>query len=224
MKIIKNKNNQEIAIIERDTHLSKWVIEHDRLDFDINALPTYLAYFPKGGTLINIGANIGCYAYAFQEIASKIMCFEPNGEAFECLKYNLSKYPNVELYNIGISDKIARYDVNNESDNVGMAYLERSKNGKTFTTSLDSYELTECDFMLVDCEGFELKVLIGAKRTITKFKPIIVLEINDTTLARQDVNRQQIFDWLTENNYIYRNIYKEQGLTDSQLDIICTPK
>ena len=66
-------------------------------------------------------------------------------------------------------------------------------------------------------------VLIGGKETINKFKPTMLIEINDTTLARQNVSRQQIFEWLTENNYIYRNIYKEQGLNNSQLDIICTP-
>lgn len=221
------KIHNGIAIIERDTHLSKWVVEHNRLDFDINALPTYLPYFPKNGTLINIGANIGCYAYAFKDIASKIICFEPNEEAFECLEYNLAKYPNVELHKIAISDKISNCTINNDSDNVGMAYIEENNGCAPFLISvryLDFYELDSCDFILMDCEGFELKALIGAKETINKFRPIMVIEINDATLSRQGISRNDIFAWLQENNYIYRNIYENQGLNDSQLDIICTPK
>lgn len=52
----------------------------------------------------------------------------------------------------------------------------------------------------------------------------MVIEINDATLSRQGISRNDIFAWLTENNYIYRNIYENQGLNDSQLDIICLPK
>lgn len=215
---------QGYAVIERDTHLSKWVIEHKRLDFDQNQIPAYLPYFPKGGTLINIGANIGCYAYAFKDVANEIHCFEPNKEAFECLQLNLSKYPNVTLYNIAISDKRTTGIINNESDNVGMAYFTEYPGGQTISSDIDSLHFDRCDMILADCEGFELKALIGAKETISKFKPIMVIEINDATLSRQGISRNDIFAWLTENNYIYRNIYKNQGLNDSQLDIICTPK
>ena len=86
-----------------------------------------------------------------------------------------------------------------------------------------SENVSNIDFIKIDVEGYELDVLVGGKETINKFKPTMLIEINDMTLERQGVNRQQIFDWLTENNYIYRNIYKEQGLNDSQLDIICLP-
>ena len=218
------KIHNGIAIIERDTHLSKWVVEHNRLDFDQNALPTYLPYFPFYGTLINIGANIGCYAYAFKDIARYIHCFEPNKEAFECLEYNLAKYVNFELHNIAISDKETTCNVNNDSDNVGMAFIEETTNGNVKTKTIDSFNYQSCDFILMDCEGFELYALIGAKETINKFKPIMVIEINDATLSRQGISRNDIFAWLQENNYIYRNIYKNQDLNDSQLDIICTPK
>jgi len=218
------KIHKGIAIIERDTHLSKWVVEHNRLDFDQNALPTYLPYFPFYGTLVNIGANIGCYAYAFKDIARYIHCFEPNKEAFECLEYNLSKYVNFELHNIAISDKDTTCNVNNECDNVGMAFVEENPNGTIQTKTIDSFNFNSCDFIIMDCEGFELKALIGAKQTINKFKPIMVIEINDMTLERMNIDRKDIFAFLDENGYIYRNIYQNQGLNDSQLDIICLPK
>ena len=211
-----------IAVIERDTHLSKWVIEHKRLDFDQNQIPTYLPYFKKGGTFVNIGANIGCYAYAFVELAKEIHCFEPNPEAFECLKYNLSKYDNVSLYNIGISDKMDAFKLNNSSDNVGMAYLEENQICDIFTKSIDMLELQSCDFILMDCEGFELKALKGAEKTIKKFSPVMVIEINDMTLERQGITRKDIFDFLDKNNYLYRNIYPNQSLNEYQMDIICT--
>ena len=215
---------ENFAVIERDTHLSKWVIEQKRLDFDQSALRTYLPLFPKGGTLLNIGANMGCYAYAFRNIAKEIHCFEPNKEAFECLTYNLSKFDNIQLYNSAISDKYSKCTIDNTNDNVGMAYLKEDDSGSITTFKIDQYDFQSCDMILMDCEGFELKALIGAKETIKKFNPIMIIEINDFTLERQGINRQDIFAWLTENGYIYSNIYENAGLNDSQLDIICKAK
>jgi len=218
------KIHNGIAVIERDTHLSKWVVEHNRLDFDRSALETYLHYFKQNDILINIGANIGCYAYAFQKLAKEIHCFEPNKEAFECLEYNLSKYKNVKLYNCAISDIETKCNINNDCDNVGMAFIEETNKGTIETKIIDSFNFEFCDFILMDCEGFELKALLGAKETINKFKPILVIEINNMTLERMNINRADIFAFLDENGYFYRNIYQNQGLEDYQMDIICTPK
>ena len=212
-----------IAIIERDTHISKWVIEHNRLDFDQNQLPTYFPYFKPNGYFVNIGANIGCYALPFIKQAKEAHLFEPNKEAFECLEYNMDNYDNVNLYNFGISDKESSCKVLSDNDNAGMVYLKEDEGGQCITRTIDSFNFKGCDFILMDCEGFELKALIGAKETIYKYKPIMVIEINDATLNRQGITRNDIFAWLRENNYIYRNIYKNQGLEDSQLDIICEP-
>ena len=79
------------AIVDRDTHMGRWVEEHGRLDFDQAALRCYLPLFRQGDVLLNVGANIGCYAKAFVGKASRIICIEPNGEALECLRHNLAR-------------------------------------------------------------------------------------------------------------------------------------
>lgn len=215
--------NEGFAIVERDTHLGKWVIEHKRLDFDQNALPTYLKYFHNNGVLLNVGANIGCYAFAFVKQAKKIVCLEPNPEAFECLVHNLSPYQNVHLIQKAITDKKTTCTVKSDIDNIGMAFIEEGS-GETEAITIDSLKLEELSFILMDCEGFELKALVGAEKTISKYKPVMVIEINDHTLRRTNTDRKEIFAWLDEMGYIYRNIYANQGMNDDQLDIICFHK
>lgn len=104
-----------------------------------------------------------------------------------------------------------------------MTYIEEDVNSSLETIVVDDLDLQELDFILMDCEGYELNVLKGAEKTINKFHPIIVLEINDATLNRLNITRKEIFNWLKEHNYKFRNIYKSQGLNDPQLDIICFP-
>jgi FkbM family methyltransferase len=212
------------AIIERDTHLGKWCLEHKRLDFDQNALPQMLPHIKPDGVVLDIGANIGCYAYAFGQVAKEVHCFEPNSEAYECLKYNLVHGSGTFfLHRVAVSDKESKFNIVSDNDNIGMAFVEESKTGSVKSIAIDTLELVGCDFIKIDVEGFELHVLRGAESTINKHNPVMVIEINDHTLKRTGVDRKEIFGWLTEHNYIYRNIYSEQGLNDDQLDIICFP-
>jgi len=48
------------------------------------------------------------------------------------------------------------------------------------TRTLDSYEFDQLDFIKIDVEWFELRVLQGAENTIRKHKPIIYIEMHDT--------------------------------------------
>ena len=217
MKITK----EGVAVVERDSHLGKWVQEWGRLDFDQHALKTYLNYFKDGGVMLNVGANIGCYAKAFVDKAKKVICFEPNKEAHECLVYNLGKYDNVDIHNLAVSMFPHKYKVKCDNDNIGMAYIEKSDDGEFETTTIDSLSLTELDFILMDCEGFELDVLKGGEKTINELRPIMVIEINTHTLKRVGVDKSAIFDWLRNHKYSYRNIFRNANMDGDQFDIIC---
>ena len=214
---------QDVAILERDTHIGKWVKDSKRLDFDQSALKSYLPFFKEGDVLLNIGANIGSYSYAFKDKASKIICFEPSIELFECLKYNLEKYPNIELYNEAISDTNEPYEIICLDDNVALSHIKISKQSNRITRTIDSYSFEKIDFILIDCEGYEPKILFGAQNTISKYKPILVIEINIYTLEEYRYNKNLIYDFLDQNNYQYRNIYKDNDMEGDQFDIICFP-
>jgi len=59
------KTKEGWAILENDTHIGLWVQQNKRLDFDQNSLPVVLPYIKAGDTVVDIGANIGAYSYAF---------------------------------------------------------------------------------------------------------------------------------------------------------------
>ena len=55
--------------------------------------------------------------------------------------------------------------------------------------SLDSYNLRDVDFIKIDVEGYEPKVLMGAEKTIKKYWPVLCIEINT-----EDNNSQEIVE------------------------------
>jgi FkbM family methyltransferase len=216
---------ENFAILARDTHIGKWVKDSKRLDFDQSALKTYLPFFKEGDVLLNIGANIGSYSYAFKDKASKIICFEPSAELFECLRYNLEKYSNIELYNEAMSDTNEPYEVICLNDNVGMTHIKISDKSSKITRTIDSYSFDKIDFILMDCEGYEPKILSGAQNTISKYRPILIIEINIHTLKEYyGYDKSLIYDFLDQNNYKYRNIYENHSMEGDQFDIICFPR
>lgn len=216
MKIVKG-----IAVIEGDECISKWVIESGRLDHDQNALPIILKHITKDSVVIDAGAYIGDHTIAYAK-AKKVIAFEPNPEAFECLEYNLKDFKNVELHNKGLSDKLGKISLTNVPTNGGMTYAKKSTKGIEVIT-IDSLNI-DVDLIKIDCEGFELNILKGAEETIKRCSPVLVIEINNHALLRNGTSDNDVYIYLMSLGYEIKNIYPNEPLHATQLDVICKRK
>ena len=220
MKITK----EGFAVLENDSHISKWIEQSGQLSHDTNMLPLLDPYIHKGFTVIDVGSFVGDHTKYYVDRVGRtgsVYAFEPNLPAFECLEYNMKGYPNVATFNKGLSDKKHSISIA-QNVNVGASHAVEGNDVECIT--LDSLKLKECHFIKMDCEGMELKALMGAEETIRKFKPVMLLEINRGALIKQGTSAEEVFLWLSSHGYSFRNIYAEQGLEDKQLDIICTPQ
>ena len=141
----------------------------------------------------------------------------------------IGKYFNTSLYNLAVSSCVSEYTLKKDDKNIGASWVQtekrNSKNKKdiNFTCYVDQFDFKKIDFILMDCEGFEYFVLQGAYKAIRKFKPIIVMEINEGALNRQGKDFKSIESFLISENYIYRNIYHSHDMSGPQFDIICFP-
>jgi FkbM family methyltransferase len=216
-------NGNKVALIENDSHISKWVIQEGRLDHDQNTLPLLDAYVHRGFTVVDVGAFVGDHTiYYANRVGSRgsVYAFEPNPKAYECLEYNMKGRENVVCFKRGVSDRKHTIGLAQE---VNAGATHAIAEGDIQCVTLDSINIPNCDFIKMDCEGMELRALKGAELTIRKHRPTMLIEINQGALVRQGFDSLDIYNWLNDNGYRYRNIYDNQGLTDSQLDIICTP-
>lgn len=133
------------------------------LDFKIN---TY-------DTVIDIGANLGYFSMYAANIAKegKVYCLEPSTESFERLKYHqkLNKMINTVLIKKGVSDKDEKtklYLWKNFNARHSMIYRENDKSENyelvdciPLKQVFDEYKIEKCDFLKIDCEGMEHKIL-----------------------------------------------------------------
>jgi len=213
--------NQNIAILEDDTHISHWVEESGRLDHDRYALPIILQHIKPGDTVVDAGAFIGDHTIAYCNAVGEsghVHAFEPNIKAYECLEYNCK---SAKTYNLGLSN-FAETVYYSEDKNAGAGRLLRDTPTEIQikTITLDSLQLSALDFLKIDVEGYEVGVLEGAALTIKKYRPKMWIEINVSALDQQGKTARDIENFLTELNYTYA-AFPEIG---EQYDLLCIPQ
>jgi FkbM family methyltransferase len=203
------------------------VEEEGRLDHDQNLLPNILPHIKKGASVIDVGAFIGDHTVAYARKVGdtgRVYAFEPNPVAFKCLKHNTRLMPNVTVSPDGMSDTTEIVPLSGNNGNMGGSYVgTHMKVADVNLVPLDEEIPWGADFIKIDVEGYELKVLIGAQKIIAQYQPVMVIEINSVALERQDTNREEIFSWLRDAGYNYSVMQKNCTTNSPLYDVLCLP-
>ena len=152
---------------------------------------------PRKRVMIDIGANIGIFARPSAERFEHVICFEPVLKNFEVLQKNLETYSNVELHNLGLSDRDQTATFEFQTLKCGhtkqveefVPNPEFEKHTGELTT-LDRFNFKSVDWIKIDVEGFENAVLDGSCDTIKRNRPWLLIEDN----GQQDQHRQWLND------------------------------
>ena len=152
---------------------------------------------PRKRTMIDIGANIGIFARPSAEQFEHVICFEPVFKNFEVLQKNLETYSNVELHNLGLSDRDQTATFEFQTLKCGHTkQVEEFVPNPEFEqhtgelTTLDRFNFESVDWIKIDVEGFENAVLDGSRDTIQRNRPWLLIEDN----GQQDQHRQWLND------------------------------
>lgn len=218
MKILPNG----IAVLEGDSHVSKWVQESNRLDHDQNMLPVILPYIKEGDTVVDGGAFIGDHTIAYLNavgLHGVVWAFEPSREAFLCLKHNC---PRAFHFNCGLSDRPG-YITLTRGDNKGATFGIEAEEGES-VVPLDMYEMPDLDFLKLDIEGMELRAIRGAKETILRCKPTILVEVNEFALNRNQTTGKELISEIENLGYFKKKVYESDTLDTPMFDLLFIPQ
>ena len=152
---------------------------------------------PRKRVMIDIGANIGIFARPSAEQFEHVICFEPVFKNFEVLQKNLETYSNVELHNLGLSNRDQTATFEFQTLKCGHTkQVEEFVPNPEFEqhtgelTTLDRFNFESVDWIKIDVEGFENAVLEGSRDTIQRNRPWLLIEDN----GQQDQHRQWLND------------------------------
>lgn len=132
----------------------------------------FLSHVTRKGLCLDIGGHVGTWAKPMAEVFEKVIAFEPVPAHIECFKYNC---PDIELHEVALGDKECELRIQHEEDNTGHTHVHPNGKLRVPCKTLDSFGLSP-DFIKIDVENYELKVLVGAAETISRSNPMIVIE------------------------------------------------
>jgi FkbM family methyltransferase len=175
---------------------------------------------------VNVGAHIGTVCLPLAKVAARVTAFEPFPRSFDHLKRNveLNSMRNVRMYNAALGDKHERiFFLDDTSERIkrnsgGMhvltaddvrsgarsAHMARADDAGVPCVTLDSLDLPRIDAMLVDVEGMEDKLLAGARTTLRRDLPLLLIEIWDDRKRREEsmsTTRKQVVESIMRLGY-----------------------
>lgn len=213
-------------VLAHDSHLSRWVEEHKRLDIAEGQIAFYAQHIPLGGTVLDAGACIGDHTATLARLVGptgKVIAMEPNPEAYEALRLNFLGAPQVVTLNEGLAATSGHLRMKREQ-NAGASFIDPTGDVNVSVVIIDSLCLDRLDFMHLDLEGFEPKALRGGEATIKRLRPVIVLEVCHSALERNGSNEAALRAQLDGLGYDVQEIEPHHGPHLPQRDIIAFPR
>lgn len=234
MNIVQSKEGW--SYVEGDEHFGKWIVECQRLDHDFRFLEWIWPHIPSGGCVVDVGANIGSHTIVYMRAVGnngQVIAFEPHPSSFECLKRNCRKEVSdtgnsvrMKLINAAVGSSSGRLTLSSPETQLGTASITANHGISVEVLTLDASVL-RADLIKMDIEGFEMMAIEGATALIERYKPKLVLEVNDPALRQYGLSSKELLQKVESLGYVYE-VY-ETNLPrplefNPQFNILCTPK
>lgn len=195
----------------------------------------------------DVGANFGYYTLQFGRLVGQngyVYAFEPVDRyrirLLEHLKLN--NITNVEVINKALSNKIGKAQISvgecsgtfhwcvpKDAEEVQEVFIT------TFDTFVEERKIQKLDFLKVDLDGHEPMFLEGAQNTLTKFKPIMLIEFCQLSLHAAGSAAWDLVDKLEDFGYVLvstksRKVFpnrleclKEVANFSHSINVLCIP-
>ena len=192
----------------------------------------------KDTDTIDVGVYRGVHSYEMSKYSNKVHAFEPNPIIYKDLEnYLLKIKSNIKLYNYALSNvegiknlKIPLRNSKINKDNyeeyykMGLASIHESNIFSAYETfqvksiKLDNINIdNKISLIKIDVEGHELEVINGGIKLINKYKPNLIIEIEERHSKRKVMETINTISEIGYKVFVY-NKYIKEIKTEKNLD------
>ena len=183
--------------------------------------------FPDGGVFIDVGANVGLWTVPLGMRASKVVAVEANPVTIRELRENIALNGLADVVEVL---EVAAWDSDGELSLLNPSVTQDPMAGTMRTVPpREGHDLVPCrrldellnvdriDLVKIDTEGADLHVLRGMTEHITRFRPVLFIEMHCRPPC--DYYRQEDLTSLVASlGYTYREV-----TWATQHHLICHP-
>ena len=230
--------------------LVDWAIFFGLVD---DGLERLFEHTQPNDVVIDVGANNGMVTMRLAQrvgVGGRVFSFEPHPENFRRLEHNLflNDLPQVSAFPVGLGEALGQASMLSvDKFNLGMHRIvpDRSLGDQPSDTigdqppdtieltTLDSvrerYGLDRLDWVKIDVEGYELKVVRGGLLAIEELRPRLFVEVDDAHLRDQGDSAQALLGELDQLGYTMVDavtgtpVIPGVGEIPAHFDVLCTP-
>lgn len=190
--------------------------------FERSTVNAYRKFLTPGGTALDIGANIGAHTLPMAHAvgpAGRVYAFEPTRYAFSKLARNVALNPGlaprIRLEQAMLSDRddsspppalysswsLGAADGSRHPKHLGQLKDTSGAVIRKLDTWAEHQELPAVDFIKIDVDGNEVEVLRGAQRTLTRYRPKILMEFMPYGLEENGHSLKELVELLKTAGY-----------------------
>ena len=202
------------------------------LDYsDQNGINFLKKTLQKGDYFLDIGANIG----GFSLVASKLVGDNGKVFAFEAVEHikrrlddniKRNKLKNITVVKGAVFDKNTELELFlSNKKNSGMSSILRHTNesglketvmGIRIDDFFKNEKIPKIKLIKLDIEGAEINAITGMAETLSRYKPIVLMEISDGIISNSSYEKDSIFTLMKTFNYICQSIDKQGNIIDTK--------
>lgn len=190
--------------------------------FEASTARAYERIVRPGDTVLDIGANVGAHTLPLARLvgaAGQVIAFEPTKYAHDKLLANLNLNPSIRervvvrqmlLTALDETGPLPTHlssswplisDVWRHEQHGGVGKETTGAHAGRLDTYLETAGICRVDFMKLDVDGHECAVLDGATATISRYRPIMALEIAPYVLRAHGTSAAELSDRLSTLGY-----------------------
>ncbi|MBI3669976.1 MAG: FkbM family methyltransferase [Acidobacteria bacterium] len=198
-----------------------------------------------GDTFVDVGAHIGyltLLAACRVGAAGRVFAFEADPGLYAKLARNVEQFPWVQAFHAAVwavsgSMVFERSSFAHESGwgtLTTVRDLGRGEHATVEAMSLDDWRtksLVEAIRAIkIDAEGSELAILRGAQQSLERFRPSLIVEVNDILLRQAGTSSMELAEFLMRRHYLlfslswFRCERWKPSLHADFSDVLCLPE
>ncbi len=134
-------------------------------------------YCQRHDVALDIGANVGLWTRDLCQFFQQVHAFEPVDDFRACLQKNVPAR-NLQVHDCALGAETSMINMIITADNTGHSHVDPNTlgQGTIQMKTLDSLQLPAADYIKLDCEGYEYKIILGGANYIKTCRPVIVVE------------------------------------------------
>lgn len=174
--------HQNIWLPDGEKHFPDWMTKNGELvdgkgTYQIKKWRACLPWIKRWRTAVDVGGHVGLWAMQMAKRFERVRAYEPVAQFRECFNRNLQGVANVSLLGYALGEKAGKVRMKIDPADSGGTHVDpAAESGSVPMYSLDGLMLEDVDFVKIDCEGYEHHVIAGARETLLRYQPCVIVE------------------------------------------------